>query len=51
MGFVQELDANSKKLFTVYDFAAFCYDYLIKNVEDQARFLGKYIMENEVRNM
>lgn len=47
MGFVQELDANSKKLFTVYDFAAFCYDYLIKNVGDQARFLGKYIMENE----
>lgn len=47
MGFMQELSTEFVRLFTVYDFAAFCYDYLIKNVGDQAKFLGRYIMENK----
>lgn len=46
MGFCQELDANAKRLLTVYDLAAFCYDYLIRNIKKQAQFLGKYTMEN-----
>jgi len=47
MGFRQELGANLERLFTVYDLAAFCYDYLIRNIKRQVQFLGKYTMENE----
>lgn len=47
MGFRQELGANLERLFTVYDLAAFCYDYLIRNIKRQVHFLGKYTMENE----
>lgn len=47
MGFRQALAENLGKIESVYDLAAFCYDYLIKNVENQARFIGEYAEENE----
>lgn len=45
--FEQKLSEQFEKIDTVYDLAAFCYDYLVRTVGNQARFLGKYIMENE----
>ncbi len=47
MQFIGELQKNVRKLDSVYDLAAFCYDYLIGCVRNQAQFLGKYIMCNE----
>lgn len=47
MDFVDNLTQNMALLQSVYDLTAFCYDYLVKNVSDQAVFIGKYILENE----
>lgn len=47
MQFTEELQKNIEQLVSVYDLAAFCYDYLVDNIRDQAQFLGKYIMCNE----
>lgn len=47
MDFVDILIQNVKILESVFDLTAFCYDYLVKNVDDQAVFIGKYILENE----
>lgn len=47
MGFQQVLAENLRKIDSVYDLAAFCYDYLIRNVKNQARFIGGYAEENE----
>jgi len=45
MSFIDELNRHSKDIATVFDLAAFCYDYLVKVVGNQAYFLGKYIFE------
>ena len=47
MEFVDDLLQNEMKLESVFDLIAFCYDYLIENVDDQAVFIGKYILEND----
>lgn len=44
--FVDEFYKNLDKLVSVYDLAAFCYDYLISKTEDQGLFLGEYVFEN-----
>lgn len=46
MGFLAELQENSEKLETIYDVAAFCYDYIKQKIEDEEYFIGKYIGEN-----
>ncbi|MBO5094730.1 MAG: carbon-nitrogen hydrolase family protein [Lachnospiraceae bacterium] len=45
--FSEELSRNGSKLDNAYDLAAFCYDYLIDKVKNQAQFIGKYICKNE----
>lgn len=47
MDFVDGLTQNAMVLDSVYDLAAFSYDYLYENVGDQAIFIGKYILKNE----
>ncbi len=47
MGFPEELCANSMKLYSVYDLAAFCYDYLVRNIQDQELFIGRYVLTNK----
>lgn len=47
MDFVDGLKQNATVIESVYDLAAFCYDYLVENIGDQAIFIGKYILKNE----
>lgn len=47
MDFVDGLTQNAVALVSVYDLVAFCYDYLVENIGDQAVFMGKYILMNE----
>lgn len=47
MGFLEKLKSNLAKLRTVYDLAAFCYDYLIEVVKDQEWFIGQYVLVND----
>ncbi len=45
MSFADEFDGHSKEIETVFDLAAFCYDYLVDVTVNQANFLGTYIFE------
>lgn len=50
MAFTDNMEEEIDKIRKVYDLAAFCYDYLVRTVGDQARFIGTYIWENESAN-
>lgn len=47
MEFIEALRHDAVLLESVFDLTAFCYDYIVKNVDDQAAFIGKYIIEND----
>lgn len=51
MEFEKALAIQQAKIRTVFDLAAFCYDYLAKHVGSQEMFVGKYIMKNENADM
>ena len=44
MPFYMKLQKSMNKLESVYDLAAFCYDYLIDKIDNQPVFFGRYIM-------
>lgn len=50
MLFEEELESNADRLRTIYDLAAFCYDYIVTNVDDQGLFIGKYLLKSEKSN-
>ena len=46
MNFCEVLNSDIDKITSIYDLAAYCYDYLIKSAKNQALFIAKYIWEN-----
>lgn len=48
MHFYKELQKDIEQIETIYDLAAYCYDYLITQLgEKQATFIAEYIWEND----
>lgn len=45
--FCEKLYEDINMIITIYDLAAYCYDYMIDFVENQPIFMGDYIWENK----
>lgn len=45
--FENNLKKSWEEIVTIFDFAAFCYDFLCNNVKDEGMFLAEHIFENE----
>lgn len=47
MNFSKDLKSNMEKIDTIYDLIAYCYCYILKNINNPIIFLGQYIYTNE----
>lgn len=47
MLFVEDISQKVDKINSIYDLIAYCYCYLVNNIENPIIFLGEYIDKNE----